>query len=81
MSGRHKEKQKKSSFDAHKILVNKEMSDIEKLNNGKIKYNKKGLDMIFFWDKYQRLVDEKSYDSEIMEILNIKKSDWKERLC
>lgn len=37
--------------------------------------------MIFFLDKYQRLVDEKSYDSEIMEILNIKKSDWKERLC
>lgn len=29
MSGRHKEKQKKSSFDAHKILVNKEMSDID----------------------------------------------------
>lgn len=38
MSGRHKEKQKKSSFDAHKILVNKEMSDIdtmEKLNTTK----------------------------------------------
>lgn len=37
--------------------------------------------MIFFLDKYQRLNDEKSYDSQIMETLNINKSDWKERLC